>query len=117
MFEFYGASELSFVSFFSDDSDEDNPDSVGKPFHNVEIQIMMTHIDEASTQEIGEIFIRSDMIFSGYIIPISRTIQSIKDEDGWVTVDDMGYLDEDGLLIIVGREKQHDIIGRSQCVS
>jgi len=111
MFEFYGASELSFVSFLCNDSDEDKLGSVGKPFHNVEIQIRHAHLDEASSQEIGTIFVRSQMVFDGYIHPQSHVIQSIKDNNDWVTVDDMGYLDEDGYLYIVGREKNMILYG------
>ena len=111
MFEFYGASELSFVSFLCNDSDEDKPGSVGKPFHNVEIQIRHAHLEESSDQEIGTIFVRSPMIFDGYIHPQSHAIQSTKDENNWVTVDDLGYLDEDGYLYIVGREKNMILYG------
>lgn len=111
MFEFYGASELSFVSFLCNDSDKDKLGSVGKPFHNVEIEIRHTHLDETSAREIGTIFVRSRMLFDGYIHPGSRSIQSIKDDNGWVTVDDMGYLDEDGYLYIVGREKNMILYG------
>ena len=111
MFEFYGASELSFVTFLSDDGNKHNPNSVGKPFHNVEIEIIDENGVKAPTQEIGKIFVRSNMIFSGYMNPISRTIQSIQDEDGWVTVDDMGYLDENGFLYVVGRENSMILSG------
>lgn len=111
MFEFYGASELSFVSFLCNDSDKDKLGSVGKPFHNVEIEIRHTHLDETSAREIGTIFVRSRMLFDGYIHPGSRSIRSIKDDNGWVTVDDMGYLDEDGYLYIVGREKNMILYG------
>jgi len=111
MFEFYGASELSFVSFLCNDSDKDKLGSVGKPFHNVEIQIRHTHLDETSAREVGTIFVRSPMLFDGYIHPGSRSIHSIKDDNGWITVDDMGYLDEDGYLYIVGREKNMILYG------
>ena len=111
MFEFYGASELSFVSFWCNDSDEDKLGSVGRPFHNVEIQIRHARLDEASARAIGTIFVRSRMLFDGYIHPESHSIQSIKDDNGWVTVDDMGYLDEDGYLYIVGREKNMILYG------
>src|SRR5690606_16376072 len=84
---------------------------VGKPFHNVEIQIRHPHLVEASTREIGTIFVRSRMIFDGYIHPESHAIQSIKDDNGWATVDDRGYLDEDVYLYMVCREKNMILYG------
>ena len=111
MFEFYGASELSFVSFLCNDSNKDKLGSVGRPFHNVEIQIRNALPNEASPREIGKIFVRSQMVFDGYIYPESYVIQSIKDNHDWVTVDDMGYLDEDGYLYIVGRAKNMILYG------
>ena len=111
MFEFYGASELSFVSVLDNAGNKNKPDSVGKPCHNVEIQIRNTTTGENTKREIGKIFVRSRMIFAGYFHPESRSIQSITDETGWVTVDDMGYLDEDGYLYIVGREKNMILYG------
>ncbi|MCG7337556.1 AMP-binding protein [Sporosarcina sp. ACRSM] len=111
MYEFYGASELSFVSFLSDEGNRQKPNSVGQPFHNVEIQIRLEDGKMALAGEIGKIFVRSTMLFSGYLEPRSRTIQSIEDEAGWVTVDDMGYLDENGFLYVIGREKNMILSG------
>lgn len=111
MFEFYGASELSFVTFLSDKGNKDKPNSVGQPFHNVEIQIRLDKGKLARYGEIGKIFIKSTMIFSGYLDPRSRTIQSIEDKEGWVTVDDMGYMDDNGFLYVIGREKNMILSG------
>ena len=73
MFEFYGASELSFVSFLCDDSDKDKLGSVGKPFHNVEIQIRNDHLDESiQLGKLEKFLSEADMIFYGYIHPESR---------------------------------------------
>lgn len=111
MFEFYGASELSFVSVLDDIGNKYKPDSVGKPCHNVEIQIRNSIIDKEYKHAIGKIFVRSLMVFTGYVDRRSCSIQSGNEDDGWTTVDDMGYLDEDGYLYIVGREKNMFLYG------
>lgn len=111
MAEFYGASELSFVSVSCHDENITKPQSVGKPCHNVEVEIRLPNKDRAKNGEIGKVFVRSSMIISGYIHPGLPTIQSIRDEDGWATVDDMGYLDENGYLYLAGREKNMILYG------
>ncbi|MFC5589676.1 AMP-binding protein [Sporosarcina soli] len=111
MYEFYGASELSFVTFLSDEGNRQKPNSVGLPFHNVEIQIRLENGNLAPAGEIGKIFVRSTMLFSGYLEPRTGTIQSMEDGEGWLTVDDMGYLDENGFLYVIGREKNMILSG------
>ncbi|MBG9549728.1 AMP-binding protein [Bacillus firmus] len=106
MIEFYGASELSYVTFLAD---EDKAGSVGKPCHGVEIEIRGTDGRKLAPYEIGKIFVRSELIFDGYLS--NETIHSIQDQDGWATVDDMGYVDDKGYLYISGREKNMILYG------
>ncbi|WP_284521941.1 AMP-binding enzyme [Cytobacillus pseudoceanisediminis] len=106
MIEFYGASELSYVTFLAD---EDIAGSVGKPCHGVEIEIRGTDGRKLAPYEIGKIFVRSELIFDGYLS--NETIHSIQDQDGWATVDDMGYVDNKGYLYISGREKNMILYG------
>lgn len=107
LYEFYGASELSFVAF---SNDEEKQHSVGRPFHNVEIQIRKNNLEEAVSGEIGKIYVRSPCVFMGYLNVFGQ-LHSMQDEQGWVTVDDMGYLDDEGFLYIVGRENNMIIYG------
>ncbi|RBP96679.1 long-chain acyl-CoA synthetase [Cytobacillus firmus] len=106
MIEFYGASELSYVTFLAD---ENIAGSVGKPCYGVEIEIRGTEGKKLAPYEIGKIFVRSELIFDGYLS--NETIQSIQDQDGWATVDDMGYVDDKGYLYISGREKNMILYG------
>ncbi|USK47708.1 AMP-binding protein [Bacillus sp. CMF12] len=106
MIEFYGASELSYVTFLAD---EQKSGSVGKPCHGVEIEIRGTSGEHLAPYEIGKIYVRSDLIFDGYLL--NDTIHSIQDKNGWATVDDMGYVDDEGYLYISGREKNMILYG------
>jgi long-chain acyl-CoA synthetase len=110
-YEFYGASELSFVTVLNHHDYKLKLGSVGKPCHNVELQIRKINNELANTNEMGKIFVRSKMLFTGYLTQRNSGIHSIQDKDGWVTVDDMGYLDDEGYLYIVGREKNMILYG------
>jgi long-chain acyl-CoA synthetase len=70
--------------------------SVGKPFPGVEVKIA----------EDGELLIKGANIFQGYHNRAEETFGAI--EDGWLHTGDLGRVDEDGFVYIVGRKK--DII-------
>jgi long-chain acyl-CoA synthetase len=70
--------------------------SVGKPFPGVEVKIA----------EDGELLIKGPNIFQGYHNRAEETFGAI--EDGWLHTGDLGRVDEDGFVYIVGRKK--DII-------
>jgi long-chain acyl-CoA synthetase len=70
--------------------------SVGKPFPGVEVKIA----------DDGELLIKGKNIFQGYHNRAEETFGAI--EDGWLHTGDLGKVDEDGYVYIVGRKK--DII-------
>ena len=99
--EFYGASELSFVSIARDD--EAVPDgSVGRAFGNVDIRITGNHGEILARGETGEIFVKSPMLFDGYVTGISEP--SLARDGDYASVGDMGRLDDNGYLFLVGRK-------------
>ncbi|MGQ0517545.1 AMP-binding protein, partial [Bacillus sp. D-CC] len=79
------------------------PSSVGKPCHNVQVRICNEAGEEVPKGEIGTVYVKSDQFFMGYIIDggLARELNA----DGWMTVRDVGYKDEEGFIYIVGREK------------
>ncbi len=105
LYDFYGTSELSFVTYSSPEDSKQKPDSAGRPFHNVQIEIRNAAGECCQPGEIGKIFVKSPMRFSGYVNG------SAPDESGWLTVDDMGCVDEDGFLYISGRENGMIVYG------
>ena len=111
LYELFGASELSFITVLTDQQHKQKPESVGKPCLNVDIQIRHSNQQIARPNEIGKIYVKSNMMFMGYLHANHQALQSIEDENGWITVDDMGYLDEDGYLYISGRENHMILYG------
>jgi long-chain acyl-CoA synthetase len=94
--EFYGASETSFITM----SGADTPTgSVGRAYDGVEISICGP--DDKPTKDIGEVWVRSPYLFDRYAIgnsPLTRW------DNGFVTVGEMGRMDEDGNLHLTGRK-------------
>ena len=73
--------------------------SVGKPMFNAEIKI-----DEPNAEGIGEVLIRGEMVFKGYYKNEAATKDAFIDGD-WFRSGDLGKIDADGHLYIVGRKK------------
>jgi len=99
--EFYGASETSFIAWT--DSDAGLPDHVvGKPFSNVEVRI------DASAPDVpGLIYVRSPMVFTDYVTLKDSDEQPALLRDGdWLSVRDVGHLDEQGRLHLLGRQQR-----------
>lgn len=98
--EFYGASETSFIAWM--DADASAPaQAVGKPFSNVDIAIR----DPQPPLGTGQIFVRSPMLFMDYVGPNPDHTAAVRDGD-WLSVRDMGYIDAQGYLCLLGRENR-----------
>ncbi|MET9800588.1 long-chain fatty acid--CoA ligase [Streptomyces sp. NPDC006368] len=54
--------------------------------------------------EDGEVWLRGDHVFSGYLNDQKATDAVLR--DGWLATGDLGALDEDGYLTITGRKKE-----------
>ena len=80
--------------------------SVGKPLPDYKVKIVDEDLDELGIKEIGEIAVKGDNVMKGYFRNPKETKKVIR--NGWLLTGDLGYIDEDGFLFIVGRKK--DII-------
>jgi len=77
--------------------------SVGRPFPDVDVKILKAG-KLAAVGVIGEIIIKSMANTKGYFNNPKET-KSLFWKDGYIHSGDLGYLDEDGYLYIVGRKK------------
>jgi len=73
-------------------------DTVGKPLPGMEVKI----IDPAS-DGVGEVYVRSKTVMSGYLNDPELTAETIV--DGWLRTGDLGQFDAQGHLHLSGRKK------------
>jgi long-chain acyl-CoA synthetase len=70
---------------------------------SIEVRIVKADGSPAATGETGEIVIRGGSVMKGYFKNPEATAKALR--DGWLWTGDLGYLDKDRFLVVVGREK------------
>ena len=107
--EGYGLSEATCGSTINPVSGPRKAGTVGIPFPGQELRI----VDGAGTQvpqgTDGEVVVRGPNVMRGYLGRPDDTAAVIK--DGWLHTGDVGHLDADGYLTLVGRSKEMIIRG------
>ncbi|MHA7652857.1 class I adenylate-forming enzyme family protein [Mycobacterium sp. ML4] len=109
LFDMYGSTETGNVTLLEPADHERKPGSVGRPLRGVEVRILDPDGAPVAAGERGEVYIASPMTVSGYHGNPEATAASLR--DGFFTVGDIGYLDDDGYLYIVDRIKDTIIAG------
>jgi long-chain acyl-CoA synthetase len=77
--------------------------SSGKLVKYMELKICDDNGHELPTGEKGEIVIKGGNVMVGYWRNENATVDTIR--DGWLYTGDLGYIDEDGYLFVLGRFK------------
>jgi len=70
---------------------------------NLELKICDEDGNEMATGKKGEIIVRGENVMKGYWKNEKATRETLR--DGWLHTGDMGYMDEDGFLFVLGRFK------------
>ena len=98
----YGSTEAANISWISA-AELARPElrgSVGRPGGEVALSIHDDEGAEVTTGDTGEVWVRTPMM-SGYLNAPAATAALFC--DGWLRTGDLGYLDQDGYLWLVGR--------------
>ena len=75
----------------------------GKVLEGIICKICDENGKTLATGKKGEIVIKGDNVMKGYYKNEAATAETIK--NGWLHTGDLGYLDDDDFLVVVGREK------------
>ena len=106
--ELYGLTE-GFVTVLDRMDYARKPDSVGVPLPFSQMRIVGPTGEDVPVGEIGEIVGRGPIMMPGYYKRPDLTAKAIV--DGWLYSGDLGYVDEDGFLYLVDRQKDMIISG------
>jgi long-chain acyl-CoA synthetase len=98
----YGSSETGAATNHEPASVLAKADSVGKPMHNVAVQIMDDEGHPLPCGEVGEVVVSSGVVAPGYIMGDSTG--QAKFNDGTYKTGDLGYMDAAGFLYLRGRK-------------
>jgi len=75
----------------------------GKLVPNLELRIVGEDGRDLPPGEKGEIVVKGENVMKGYWKNEKATAETIR--DGWLYTGDLGYVDEDGFLVVLGRKK------------
>jgi acyl-CoA synthetase (AMP-forming)/AMP-acid ligase II len=107
----YGLTEAGTVTGCRPDDDfEHIATTVGVPWPGFEVRIVSETGDDVPAGEPGEVVVRGETVTRGYLDDPAATAAAI-DADGWLHTGDLGTIDADGYLRIVGRIKDMFIVG------
>ncbi|MBI2184885.1 MAG: long-chain fatty acid--CoA ligase [Thaumarchaeota archaeon] len=84
------------------------PGSVGLPLPNVQVKIVDQTGKTAPSKEVGEIMVKGSNVMKGYWNMEDATRETFVDK--WFKTGDLGYVDDDGYILITGRKKEMIII-------
>jgi long-chain acyl-CoA synthetase len=77
--------------------------SSGSIIPNLEVKICSEAGEELPVGQPGEIVVKGENVMAGYWKNENATADALR--DGWLHTGDLGYLDEDGFLYVLGRAK------------
>jgi len=111
--QFYGTSETYIITLLRPEQhDPGNPAllaSCGAPVPLVDVRITGASGADLPAGEVGEVLVRSPMLFSAYLNQPEATAAVMS--DGWYRTGDLGRRDEAGLVYLVDRLKDMIVTG------
>jgi len=96
--EGYGLTEAAPVIAVSPLDNQRIPGTVGKPLPGIEVRIL-----EPDGEGVGEVVVRGPNVMAGYFGDEAATGEVLR--EGWLHTGDLGRLDAEGRLFLVGRKK------------
>jgi fatty-acyl-CoA synthase len=106
LYNLYGSTEAAYAAIATPDDLAEDPQTAGRPPYGVQIRVVDEDGKEVPAGAAGRVYVGGPMSFQGY------TDGSDKDRlDGLVATGDMGRIDEQGRLTVLGRDDDMVVIG------
>ncbi|OBK26797.1 acyl-CoA ligase FadD12 [Mycobacterium asiaticum] len=102
----YNATEAGMIATATPEDLRAAPDTAGRPAGGTEVRILDSDFNELPTGEVGTIYVRNDTQFDGYTSGKTKDFHA-----GFMSSGDVGYLDENGRLFVVGRDDEMIVSG------
>lgn len=108
--EYYGSTETGLITGHDSEEALNRPGTVGRPLPGVTIRVIGDSGREVAAGEIGDVYVRSQSVpdFTYHGREDERTDI---ERDGFVTVGDIGWIDERGYLYLCDRRRDMIISG------
>lgn len=106
----YGANEVGLITWLTSE-EHLRPElltTVGRPVPGVEVSIRDSSGECVDTGVTGEVWVRGPDLMTGYYKQPEETAKVLR--DGWFRSGDLGFIDVDGYLSLVGRSRDVIII-------
>jgi acyl-CoA synthetase (AMP-forming)/AMP-acid ligase II len=102
----YNATEAGMIASATPEDLRAAPETAGKPVPGTEIRILDDDRNDLPANQIGQVFVRSGTLFEGYSAGATKSFH-----EGFMASGDMGYLDANGRLFVVGRDDEMIVSG------
>lgn len=109
MYQGYGLTEAGPIISATPVEGDPNYESTGLPYPDTEVKIVDLQMGEIEMppNKDGEIIVRGPQLMKGYLDNVEATNDSLR--DSWLYTGDIGRMDENGYLYIVGRKNDRII--------
>ncbi|WP_418317355.1 AMP-binding protein [Piscinibacter sakaiensis] len=108
--EAYGSSELGYMTLLDSEQALRKPGSAGLPLAGVEIRILDADGSPMTRGSAGMIYVKPELL-ADFSYNQGQAARAAMERDGFLTMGDIGYLDDDGFLFIVDRAADMVISG------
>lgn len=108
-FEYFASTEGGGITILAPADQARHPDSVGRPAFRVEVEVVGPDHRPLPAGEAGAIRYRGPGVAEGFFRDPERSAEAFR--DGWFYPGDLGRMDAEGFLVLLGRAKNVVIRG------
>jgi acyl-CoA synthetase (AMP-forming)/AMP-acid ligase II len=106
LYDLYGSTEGGWVAIATPSDIAADVRTAGRPVRGVEVAVFDDDGDRLPAGEQGVVHVRSGALFEGY-----QSGESAPERNGFLSMGDMGWLDDDGRLFVEGRADDMVVVG------